>query len=177
MHGLAGLRSFRWSHGSYFCLTGADVCPNSQWRPQSYALARFAQARPWLSPVHQRRRFNICTGHQSTLSFICLCAHAGDVITAVGGRRVRNTFDLSSIIDESAVGSTVAVTVLRGVGQPVSDDATARPWHVCMHKHAALRSTLLAGDLMIKAGVMLRRVLCEQQSVREQKRSLFSTGI
>lgn len=42
---------------------------------------------------------------------------AGDIVVGLAGKRVRNMFDLSTTLDGCAVGDTVRVEVLRGVGQ------------------------------------------------------------
>ncbi|EFN53304.1 hypothetical protein CHLNCDRAFT_25936 [Chlorella variabilis] len=48
---------------------------------------------------------------------------AGDVIVAVDGQPVRNLFDLTSLLDERAVGDVVEVRALRGVGQSAAPEA------------------------------------------------------
>lgn len=42
---------------------------------------------------------------------------------AVDGQPVRNLFDLTSLLDERAVGDVVEVRALRGVGQSAAPEA------------------------------------------------------
>jgi S1-C subfamily serine protease len=41
----------------------------------------------------------------------------GDVIVSIDGKRVRDAFDLSALLDARGVGDTVELGVLRGVDQ------------------------------------------------------------
>lgn len=52
----------------------------------------------------------------------------GDVIVGLNGRRVRSAFDLSSILDECAAGSMVAVRIVRNAGGPVSGTMSGVAW-------------------------------------------------
>ena len=45
------------------------------------------------------------------------------MIVAVDGQPVRNLFDLTSLLDERAVGDVVEVRALRGVGQSAAPEA------------------------------------------------------